>query len=196
MSKPLTAEEGADRVQQRWKDEHRHGASAKHLYTCESCGGHALVLRRTYQTVQVQSYVLPCSCETADTAATREIQVTTTCVETSDLGEDHAPHEGEREIENEETEELDEQIDCERCHRRHPERWEVAEISEEETDADSDYTEVLCAECGHEIEFGYSHPEGGRIWPCEASDFNPWRCFPDRRFYEAWKRRGWIRPAK
>ena len=39
--------------------------------------------------------------------------------------------------------------------------------------------EVRRALCNHEVEFGYSDQErGGRIWPVESSDFNPWLMIP------------------
>ena len=53
--------------------------------------------------------------------------------------------------------------------------------------------EIRCADCDHEIEFGWSHPDrGGRLWPCESLDFNPWKSWPEPRFREAWLKRGWI----
>ena len=56
---------------------------------------------------------------------------------------------------------------------------------------DSEFS-VVCDKCGHEIEFGWSHADrGGRVWPVECSDHNPGLSFPEERFEEAWKRRGW-----
>jgi hypothetical protein len=54
---------------------------------------------------------------------------------------------------------------------------------------------IHCAECDREIEFGWSHPDrGGRIWPAECADFNPWKCWPEPRYTEPWLAKGWIRP--
>jgi len=53
-------------------------------------------------------------------AVTREIQVTTTFAETSDLGDDHRVQEREREVESEEEEEIDEQIQSWRRRRCPP----------------------------------------------------------------------------
>lgn len=54
---------------------------------------------------------------------------------------------------------------------------------------------VRCDNCGREIEFGWSHPDrGGRIWPVEASCFNPWKSWPEPRYRRAWKQRKWLRP--
>jgi hypothetical protein len=54
---------------------------------------------------------------------------------------------------------------------------------------------VRCESCDREIEFGWSHPgRGGRIWPVEASCFNPWLSFPEQRYRKAWRKKGWQRP--
>ena len=65
-----------------------------------------------------------------------------------------------------------------------------------EVDEDSHEFFVLCAGCEREIEFGWSHPDrGGRIWPAESSDFNPWKSWPEPRYRESWRIKGWLRPG-
>lgn len=55
---------------------------------------------------------------------------------------------------------------------------------------------LRCDNCYREIEFGWSHPDrGGRIWPVEASCFNPWKSWPEPRYRKSWQRRGWLRPS-
>ena len=53
---------------------------------------------------------------------------------------------------------------------------------------------VNCASCDREIEFGWSQPNrGGRIYPVECSDFIPEKVWPDPKYVDAWKQRGWLR---
>ena len=62
---------------------------------------------------------------------------------------------------------------------------------------DSHEFHVCCNGCNREIEFGWSHPDrGGRIWPAECSDFNPWKCWAESRYIEKWKDKDWLRPDK
>jgi hypothetical protein len=82
--------------------------------------------------------------------------------------------------------------------------WDLAdedhdENTEYEVEEDPNSFEfwVRCEGCDRDIEFGWSHEDrGGRIWPAECSDFNPWNCFPEPRYEEAWARRGWVRQGR
>ncbi len=65
-----------------------------------------------------------------------------------------------------------------------------------EVDPDSHEFFVRCEGCDREIEFGWSHPNrGGRFWPSECTDFNPWRCWPEPRYRDVWAKKGWLRPS-
>jgi hypothetical protein len=75
------------------------------------------------------------------------------------------------------------------------ENEENGENEEAEVDEDSEEFYVKCNGCNREIEFGWSHPDrGGRIWPSECTDFNPWRCWPEPRYREQWANKGWLKP--
>lgn len=64
------------------------------------------------------------------------------------------------------------------------------------TDEESEEFFVLCWGCRREIEFGWSHPDrGGRIWPVECPDFNPWKSWPEPRYIDSWREKGWLRPG-
>ncbi|OGU62087.1 MAG: hypothetical protein A2V66_07995 [Ignavibacteria bacterium RBG_13_36_8] len=70
------------------------------------------------------------------------------------------------------------------------------ETEEAEIDEDSSKFYVRCEGCNREIEFGWSHPDrGGRIWPAECTDFNPWKCWPEPRYIDTWKKKGWLGPS-
>jgi hypothetical protein len=72
-----------------------------------------------------------------------------------------------------------------------PEEYEIFEL---ESDSESDEFYVNCASCDREIEFGWSQPNrGGRIYPVECSDFIPEKVWPDPKYVDAWKQRGWLR---
>jgi hypothetical protein len=90
------------------------------------------------------------------------------------------------------------EIHCHECgHDSEPSDW-MAEAPEVEMSDEDDFEfSVRCSRCRHEIEFGWSHPgRGGRFWPCEAADFNPWKSWPEPRFRADWVRRGWIPPDR
>lgn len=64
------------------------------------------------------------------------------------------------------------------------------------TDPDSHQFYVNCVGCKREIEFGWSHPDrGGRIWPAECDDFNPWKSWPEPRYRDSWHKKNWLRPS-
>lgn len=213
---PLTAAEGADRVAKRYRrksktrgrdvsdesaDAEEDENSTPH-YTCENCGSHVFLFIRSIDERRTVHAELGCSCGATDIAAMRVEAQTRTWTLVGRLDAEHSPdyddeEHGERAVENEEWEELESGFYCEECFREACSGdWETEELEEWEEIEESEYAEVRCAECDHEIEFGYSHLEGGRIWPCESSDFNPWLTWPEQRFIESWKRRGWLRPQK
>ena len=92
-------------------------------------------------------------------------------------------------------EEGDYEVQCYNClNDASDEDW-IVEIEHSDIDEESVECFLRCAGCFREIEFGWSHPErGGRIWPAECSDFNPWKSWPEPRYREKWLERGWIRP--
>ena len=112
------------------------------------------------------------------------------------MDDEHRPQtiDGREEIEKIE-EEGDYEVQCYNClNSASDEDW-VVEIGYSDIDEESMECYVRCAGCNREIEFGWSHPErGGRIWPVECSDFNPWKSWPKPRYREKWLERGWIRP--
>jgi len=80
-------------------------------------------------------------------------------------------------------EELDDQVECYNCLEDAGEQSWTTEVESSEIDEDSHEFYVHCAGCDREIEFGWSHPgRGGRIWPAECNDFNPWKSWPEPRY--------------
>jgi len=204
----LTAKEGADRVAQRYREMRRQGTELDEDedgpgYQCEHCGGDTFDVANTYKVKRSLKYTLACTCGETDVAAEREVEEWEGLKYIGTLDDVHRVDRWDRE-DSFDREEVDEDVDvhCDQCHSAfvddpHAE-WEFVPSEEpDEAVEDSDDYEVYCTGCGHEVEFGWSHENrGGRIWPCEARDFNPWRCFAEERFVEDWKRRGWLRPNR
>jgi hypothetical protein len=139
-----------------------------YLFTCEACGSHELYVEHYYTTWLGDHY--------------------THHVERASLNiEDTAEHRPEDWEKPEEVESgRDDSVDV-----------DDDEDYEEELDEESHEWYVRCEGCDREISFGWSHPDrGGRIWPSECSDFNPWKCWPEPRYWEEWGKRGWLRPQK
>jgi hypothetical protein len=169
------------------------------LFTCKECGAHDLVVVREYCVIDRFEDVVPCTCgsEMDGVAAVIKSYVKLEYCERGLLDDGHRVSYGDPElIEEVEREELDRQIGCWKCFESAEEdTWETHD-EDSEFDEESSETYVRCRGCDREIEFGYSHPEGGRIWPADCADFNPWKCFPEARYLEGWRKKGWLRPRK
>jgi len=169
------------------------------VYTCAECGHHFFRVEY-YFTLRTESRAeIPCGCEREEEyASTRIVVVTQGMVRYGLLGEDHrVDWEGPAEEVDSEKETMDAETLCEDCvedavHDQSLEEWE--ELESEQLDEEDEWY-VKCDKCGREIEFGWSHPDrGGRFWPCESTDFNPWKCWPEPRFRMNWLEKGWLRP--
>ena len=195
----LTAAEAANRVAQRVR---RHAAGSETdnapLYPCENCGGHDFCVSYSFTEEGTATKMLPCRCpDGPEMAAVREVLIRRKRTRLGPLGDDHRVNfdeEGDAETEQEETDSV---VECRKClGRARAEDWHFEPPAEFKKMEEEAYWEVRYSDCHHEIEFGWSHPDrGGRIWPCESSDFNPWKSIPETRFVEAWGRRGWLRPV-
>lgn len=204
----MSATEGADRVAARGVA-HRSGKSDDYEdtdaspYTCESCGGHDFLVVTEWDSHTLIRMVLPCVCGEYDIAAEREVLIRTSHKRVARLDSGHRSEEDEEaEFEDEQVdedtdqEEVDCQVTCLACEEAAElTAWETKDEEEEVEDLEA-IVEVRCSNCEHEVEFGYSHLGGGRIWPVESADFNPWKTFPAARFVEHWRRRGWLRPKR
>ena len=72
-----------------------------------------------------------------------------------------------------------------------PEEYEVIEP---QSDPEGDEFHVNCANCDREIEFGWSQlDQHGLILPVEVSDFDPSECWPDPKYLNFWRQKGWLR---
>ncbi len=167
------------------------------FFKCKDCGSRRLELTRTVESIKTVRKVLPCDCDGGEAACRNEW----THVEVQETGYVRANR--HLRVEDwEETRELDsgaddDEVGCEDCYDRYrnrADRWQAKESRTEQDDSDSDL-EITCGGCGREIEFGYSHAnKQGRIFLGEDdADFNPWKTFPDPKYIENWRERGWLR---
>lgn len=70
---------------------------------------------------------------------------------------------------------------------------EEYEIYEPEYNPGNDKFYVNCASCDREIEFGWSQSNrGGCIFPVECSDFIPGKYWPEPRYLDSWRQKGWL----
>ena len=193
----MSDEEGAERVAARDKGQRPHPDDDPR-YECENCGADWFVFYTTCDEEQTVVGELACSCGEHHVAASHSVRNTRTVQEWGGLEVDHhVERQCSCAVQDEESEEQDREVSCRSCFDdAEPDDW-TTDIQEWETIDNSDYFELKCDSCGHEIEFGWSHSgRGGRIWPVESSDFNPRKSFPEERFVERWRRRGWLRPAR
>ena len=171
----------------------------EYIFTCKECASHALVVVHEYTETQHYEVTLECKCGTASDgiAARRLYHTAATCRTEGYLDEDHR---GEEESDPEEIEDLGEEEDeyelfCDKCVTNAADSdWNV---TKQEYKVDDDEFYVYCGGCEplREIEFGWSHPgRGGRIWPVECTDFNPFKSCPELRYIKAWLEKGWISP--
>lgn len=164
-------------------------------FKCKDCGSTELYVEHEYIVTEEVVDTLECTCDEGHEFAAQRIRhIMTPYLDTMTLEDDHhmgSVEESEKLDENEE--EIDYQVQCPNCLEEAREQDWSTEVESLGIDEDEFY--VRCGGCGREIEFGWSHPDrGGRIWPAESSDFNPWKSWPEPRYYEKWLERGWIRP--
>ena len=70
---------------------------------------------------------------------------------------------------------------------------EEYEIHEPETDREDDEFFLNCANCDRPVEFGWSQPDRrGLILPVEFPDFDPQQSWPDPKYIDNWRQRGWL----
>lgn len=206
----LTAAEGADRVAGKFRDSRRRTSPAQSQlpladhdslgentsqFRCENCGCREFYLLHEWRSQKLIREALPCECHDGH-AATRELCITYINTWTGPLTPDHHVEWDDKRHEFDGREEVARTIYSKKCMQESEGcTWEIEEEGEVEKVDEEGLWEVHCSQCLHEVEFGWSHPgRGGRIWPCESADFNPWLSWPEERFTEAWKKRGWLRP--
>lgn len=197
QSTRLSAQDGADRVARRLEkaSEPTPADSDAPGYCCEHCDHDEFAVHRASRTSCDVTTTLECSCEASEgIAATVVERFHHQRHHYEALNDEHRTEPGDFDSEDEllSREVVEREITCDNC-------WATSS-SEDCSDDEGEEEElsaevfVLCGRCGHEVEFGWSHPDrGGRIWPCESADFDPRLCWPEPRYAEDWVKRGWLR---
>lgn len=203
-NKALSATEAADQI----ADEHRErkrkeiqkdeDTNQPSEYTCRNCGGHTFIVECSYVSKTTLKEFVSCECGEHDLAYERVRQISEQYQKWGYLDEEH--HWTWKEDNREDIlddEEIESEVHCQACH----DEWgsdpqaslETESVTKDDFLACDKEWYVKCEDCGHEIEFGWSHKDySGRIWPCESSDFSPWKSWPEPRYNDDWERRGWV----
>lgn len=170
-------------------------------YVCMNCEGNTFFVENIHEHHTISEKKLECSCDqNKEYAAVITLENTESVRTCFHLEIDHHfnnPY-SKPEIENEkDDEEIESDILCESCFKTaRDDEWQTT-VRDNNSVAIDSVIRVFCENCSHEIEFGWSHPDqGGRIWPCESKDFNPWKTWPEERYRNAWEERGWIHPSR
>ncbi|SRR5579885_327672 len=171
-------------------------AEPEPLFRCKVCGCEELnVIRRFTRSTHCEDTVA-CDCGDEEFAAVRRYRIDVLCEQTGSLDDDHHfDLDAAEELEQLGIDDEEYEVHCSACLEDADETcWESDPYQVEVEETDDEFY-VQCQGCGWEVEFGWSHPDrGGRIWPAECADFNPWRSWPEPRFTESWHHKGWLRP--
>jgi len=173
-------------------------------FLCPACGNDGLTVEHEYTVASAYVMTVACTCGAAPDgiASERRIDTATRWLQSGPLDDEHRPDWQDNEkVDKLPDEEISYEVFCASCDA-------AATAADCETHEDTERTEdlkagdqdnrfaVVCDGCTREVEFGWSHPErGGRIWPAECSDFNPWKSWPEPRFRDSWREKGWLRPG-
>jgi DNA-directed RNA polymerase subunit M/transcription elongation factor TFIIS len=168
------------------------------LFTCKKCGSHELYFEQFYNyTTEIVEW-LPCG-STDEPAVEITVIITGSTREYGDMDLDPGSNDFHRVVnvksepggDEPEREIVDTIVRCEKCYEEADESdWETEQQGEPEGIEETNECYVKCVGCDREIEFGWSHPDhGGRVWPSECRDFNPWKSWPEPRYVESWRAR-------
>jgi len=168
------------------------------IYTCQGCGCHQFHVVHQYAVARLHRETVECTCGQAEDgfAMDREFQTLTPHEVEYELDDEHRIRDRVGElVDDSEEEEIYREVHCYRCLEEALEvDFEVDEDLDKYEELDEEFW-VRCGKCNREIEFGWSHPNrGGRIWTCEDTDFNPWKSWPEPRYWKSWLEKGWITP--
>jgi len=174
-----------------------HSEEQSHvMYKCIDCTSTELDVKHYYVLVTSILETQDCTCgaTTDGLSAERHMEISASVEERGPLDEDHHWfYEESDEVEDLDQEQISEEIHCKNCFNAiNTDSWDRKEDGSRQ---ESDEYFVLCSNCDREIEFGWSHPDrAGRIWPCESEDFNPYKSWPEPKYRENWRKKGWLNP--
>jgi len=171
----------------------------QHLFTCKKCGSHDVLVACLYKILEEHKRILSCVCGTSSNgiSATQSSSLEKHYEDYGYLCQNHQWEFIHRNnlIERQEVD-SDFHLQCCKCfilYEVDRQKW-TPHLERKELIEESVEFHVSCGGCGHEIEFGWSHPDReGHIWPVECVDFDPEKVWPEPRFREKWSHKGWIR---
>ena len=169
------------------------GQECKLDFTCPECGDHELYVDQTIEQVEACVDYVVCDCGQGDddASAIRKYDEVTRLHIVQDMFDDHRVECYHHELLKKELLIHELVILCPECYLYNS-HWGMHTAPEETSRKDDIY--VRCTGCNAEIEFGWSEPDrGGLIWPAHSSDFNWKKCWPEPRYRDSWRKKGWLR---
>jgi hypothetical protein len=169
------------------------------FFKCKECGSRTLDVTWIIEITEICESELTCQCGAEINAAYLRERIVTQEQRTGFLEQDrHTRIEETETLDELDREVEDEQIVCKKCYKKYKDELHLWCVSETHVtkDREEDDLTITCNGCGREIEFGYSHPnKQGRIFlGADDTEFNPYKTFPDPKYLDKWKNRGWLRP--
>lgn len=157
-------------------------------FTCKNCGRNKLIVLDKYSTITRFERV------SKEDLKIYHGQLIEEWERTGELGDDHRIKWDGSPVRFGSEEEIN---DWDNINQNDLQEIDVEESYQERTlDEETWEVYVLCGGCNREIEFGWSHENrGGRIWPAECPDHKPYKSFPEPRYIESWREKGWLRPT-
>lgn len=172
------------------------------FFTCKVCGGNELIVKEYYEVAKSLVETQDCKCGKSKNGLAYKSSYILYIpgVDFYRLNRDHRFDETaegyHEELKEPHIGDLSVSIYCRHCYDPLGD-FEVREIDPLDIEVGEIEFYVVCANCGREIEFGWTYT--GRdafIWPAEFADFDPRKCTPEPRYRDRWLKRGWLSSIK
>lgn len=172
------------------------------FFTCKQCGCKELIVKEYYKVAKSLIETQHCDCGRSKNGLAYQSNYTLYIpgVDFYKLGHDHRFYETAEEyyedVGEPHIEDFSVKVYCRYCYDPNGD-FEVRERDPLDIEVGDIEFYVACANCGREIEFGWTY--SGRdalIWPAECTDFDPRNCIPEPRYRDKWVRRGWLSSIK
>jgi len=174
----------------------KNDENGKAFFTCKECGSNNIEVVHSWETITHYRESVPCGCEVPNRYAYQRIyRKTLESYRCGWLSDYHCVEDWDRpDSIDGDTEDDQKDTLCEKCldDALYDQSLTETEELENRRLPGTDTWEVRCGGCRRELEFGWESPDlGGRIFPVECDDFDPDKLYPEPRYEEAWKERGW-----
>ena len=168
------------------------------FFKCGNCGSNVLRATKSAKLKTAVESVLPCKCGETVVAALRSELISAAVKQHGWLRDNRAIGPDRREEIVETGRDKKDKVSCGDCYKKNAGKlhlWKEARRTVQADQGEPDLT-ISCEGCGRQIEFGFAHRKSkGPIFLAEGDkDFQPWRIYPDPKYVDKWRERGWLRP--